>query len=340
MTPAIARGDARLLALVARLPFASTRHLAVLSGEPASAVVYRSAARLLERGLLGCVAGPSVSGVGRSPRLLYPTAFGLRLLASEAEVDPVVLARELGLRRPALPRRLAGLPALLATYELLTRLAVVDSGAVNLRVWEQPWRRTYQLARHRRPQVARVPASTELTWTRPETEQAVCGRFLLIPDTGGLSIPTFRVQLGRLVDLPRASGERLPVLVVATTSVARVPAWTRLVEEVSHTRGWPPLQANVTTWATIGPDTQFSGWSTVYARVEESAPVTRLAVGDALHGRTPPDSIDHHAPAAAIRLTATALAETPLNVPELAVLDLVGRHPFLSTASARRRPRT
>jgi hypothetical protein len=50
VTPTIARGDARLLALVARLPFASTRHLAVLSGEPAS-VVYRCAARLVERGV-------------------------------------------------------------------------------------------------------------------------------------------------------------------------------------------------------------------------------------------------------------------------------------------------
>ena len=146
MTPAIARADVRLLALVARLPFASTRHLAVLSGEPASGGVYRSAARLLERGLLAWVAGPSTSGVGRSPRLLYPTDVGLRLLASEAGVNPIVLARELGLPRPALPRRLAGLPALLASYELLTRLAVVGSGVVSLRVWEQPWRRTYQLA--------------------------------------------------------------------------------------------------------------------------------------------------------------------------------------------------
>ena len=111
MTPAITRADVRLLALVARLPFASTRHLAVLSGEPASAGVYRCAARLMERGLLAWVAGPSTSGVGRSPRLLYPTELGLRLLASAAGVDPVVLARELGLRRPALPRRLAGLPA-------------------------------------------------------------------------------------------------------------------------------------------------------------------------------------------------------------------------------------
>src|SRR5205085_6008268 len=114
---------------------------------------------------------------------------------------------------------------------------------------------------HRRPQVARVPASTELTWTRPETGRAVCGRFLLIPDTGGLSIPTFRVQLGRLVDLQRATGERLPALVVATTSVARVRVWTTLVELVSQAHGWPPLQVNVTTWAAIGQDAESSGWS-------------------------------------------------------------------------------
>ena len=43
MTPAIAKADVGLLALVARLPFASTRHLAVLSGEPASAQEWRAA---------------------------------------------------------------------------------------------------------------------------------------------------------------------------------------------------------------------------------------------------------------------------------------------------------
>jgi len=76
VTPTIARGDVRLLALVARLPFASTRHLAVLSGDATAALVYRDAARLLERGLLAWVAGPSARGVGRSPRLLYPTDLG------------------------------------------------------------------------------------------------------------------------------------------------------------------------------------------------------------------------------------------------------------------------
>jgi hypothetical protein len=332
VTAAIARGDVRFLALVARLPFASTRHLAVLSGEPSSALVYRRASRLLERALLAWVAGPSTSGAGRSPRLLYPTEFGLRLLASEAGVDPVVLARELGLGRPGLTRRLAGLPALLASYELLTRLAAVGAGTVNLQVWERPWRRTYQLPRHRRPQLARVPASTELTWTRPQTEQAVCGRFLLIPDTGGLAIPSFRVQLGRLIDLQRATGERLPVLVVATTSVARVRAWSRLVEQVSQARGWRPLEVNVTTWAAVGQDTQSSGWSSVYTRVEKSARAPWLAVDRTVHGRAAPNSSDRHPPTIGIRLPASALAETPLNVSERAVLDLVGRHPFLPPA--------
>ena len=44
--------------------------------------------------------------------------------------------------------------------------------------------------------------------------------------------------------LQRATGERLPVLVVATTSVAPVRAWSRLVEQVSHARGSPPLEVN------------------------------------------------------------------------------------------------
>jgi hypothetical protein len=116
----------------------------------------------------------------------------------------------------------------------------------HLRAWERAWCRTYRLARHRRPQVARAPALAELAWTRPDTEQVAYGRFLLLPDPGGLSIPTFRAQLGRLVDLQWATGERLPVLVVATTSVDRVRAWTTLVERVSRMRGWTPLLANVT----------------------------------------------------------------------------------------------
>jgi hypothetical protein len=153
-----------------------------------------------------------------------------------------------------------------------------------------------------------------------------------VPHARARARPCVRSVLGRLVDLQRATGERLPVLVVATTSIARVRAWTRLVAQVSHARGWPPLQVNVTTWATIGQDTQSSGWSTVHSRVEESAPASWLAVESTLHGRTAPDSIDRHPPTVRKRLTASALAEPPLNVSERAVLDLVGRHPFLPTA--------
>jgi len=140
------------------------------------------------------------------------------------------------------------------------------------------------------------------------------------------------VQLGRLVDLQRATGERLPLLVVATTSVARVRAWTTLVEQVSHARGWHHLEVNATTWATIGQDTQSSGWGTVRARVKQCARATSLAIDSTLHGRIAPDSIHHHPPTIAIRLTASALAETPLSVSERAVMDLVGRHPFVSIA--------
>jgi Replication-relaxation len=161
----------------------------------------------------------------------------------------------------------------------------------------------------------------------------ICARFLLIPDAGGLSIPTFRVHLGRLVDLQRATDKRLPMLVVATTSVDRVRAWTTLVEQVSYGRGWPPLLVTVTTWAAIGQDTQSSVWSTTaHARMEESAAAAWLVVNGTLHGRTAPDSIDRRPPTIGIRVTASVVAGTPLKVPERAVLDLVGRHPFLPAA--------
>ena len=72
MTPAIARADVRLLALVARLPFASTRHLAVLSGEPASAGAYRCAATS-GAGVAGLCRGALGKWSGSIAAALYPT---------------------------------------------------------------------------------------------------------------------------------------------------------------------------------------------------------------------------------------------------------------------------
>src|SRR5207237_4920171 len=95
--------------------------------------------------------------------------------------------------------------------------------------------------------------------------------------------------------------------------------------------GSAPLLASITTWATIGQDTQSSGWSTVHAREEESGPAPWLAVDSTLPGRTAPDSSDRHSPTIGIRLTQSALSEPLLNVPDRAVLDLVGRHPFVPT---------
>src|SRR5712691_2087072 len=59
------------------------------------------------------------------------------------------------------------------------------------------------------------------------------------------------------------------------------------------------------------------------------------ASGPRRTARAASDSIDHHPPTIGVRLTPSALAERPLNVPERAVLDLVGRHPFLTIAVLR-----
>jgi hypothetical protein len=59
---------------------------------------------------------------------------------------------------------------------------------------------------------------------------------------------------------------------------------------------------------------------------------TWLAVGSTLHRRTAPGSSDRHPSTIGVRHTPYALAETPLNVSERAVLDLVGHHPFLPPA--------
>jgi hypothetical protein len=202
----------------------------------------------------------------------------------------------------------------------------------HLRDWERAWCRTYRLARHRRPQVARAPALAELAWTRPDTEQVAYGRFLLLPDPGGLSIPTFRAQLGRLVDLQWATGERLPVLVVATTSVDRVRAWTTLVERVSRMRGWTPLLANVTTWTALGQDMTSSCRSIGHVRLEESAPAAWLALVGTVRGQLAPDWIGRDRPTIGPALKESSALGAALSVSERAVLDLVGRHPFLPTA--------
>src|SRR6266849_8559073 len=55
------------------------------------------------------------------------------------------------------------------------------------------------------------------------------------------------------------------------------------------------------------------------------------ASGPRRTARAASDSSDRHPPPIGVRLTPSALAETPLNVPERAVLDLVGRHPFVPT---------
>ena len=155
---------------------------------------------------------------------------------------PVVFARELGSggRLATAPRRL---PSLLASDQLLARLATVGSGAVNLRVWEQPWRRTYQLARHRRPQVARVPAlGRTLRGHTQRREQSVCGRFLLNSDTGGprRSQP-FECSLAAWLTYSGRPASDYPYSWLLQPA-SRVGAWTRLVEQVSHARRMASLQ--------------------------------------------------------------------------------------------------
>jgi hypothetical protein len=66
-----------------------------------------------------------------------------------------------------------------------------------------------------------------------------------------------------------------------------------------------------------------------YARVEEAA---WLTVGSTVHTRTAPGSSDRHPSIIGIRPIRSALAETPLSVPERAMLDLVGRQAFLPAA--------
>src|SRR6266700_2727348 len=66
--------------------------------------------------------------------------------------------------------------------------------------------------------------------------------------------------------------------------------------------------------------------------MQKPSPATWLAVDSTLLARAAPNSSDRQPSSIGIRLTPSALAQTPLSVPERAVLDLVSHHPFLPTA--------
>jgi hypothetical protein len=241
--------DERLLALVACLPLAPLAALTpFLWCSPGTA--HRRLTRLCDEGLLWSLTTP-LRAQGRPARLLLPTDLGLAVLARRVPLEWPTLSDCLGPPRPAPARPPIDLPRRLAAYNLLALLAASRPGPARLDAWEQPWRRALPPSARAvagLPRAVRLPAGATLSWDGPDG--ATTGRYLLVPDTGGLALPAMRGTLGRLAEHQAQGGSRA-TLVIATTTPRRAAAWADLLERVCQARRLPLLGATVATWSDL-----------------------------------------------------------------------------------------
>lgn len=317
--------DRDLLLILTRLPFVSEPVIQRLVGLCGGASLYRRLVRLAEEGLVAAVRPPVRPGHG--PGLWYLGDLGLAVVALDQEWDVADLARRSRLRRADLLARLPGLPQLLAAYELLGALAAAGPDRPDLLTWERPWRRRVWTPRAKAPRSVRFPAYAALAWNG-ETSA-----FILVPDLATAPLRFYRPAIRDLLAL-RAIGMPLPALAIATTHAERKAAWVELLEEVRRERGEVPLQSEVATWAEIRQglvlhallmrEEQVS-WRGLVRRITVRCSTPRRANAPLLHPVGP--RLDASAPDGA---TDSRVVLLRLGEADRALLDFVGRHPFLS----------
>jgi len=316
--------DEALLALIARLPLVPARCVLPLSPIGSPSTLYRHLAELGKRGLVTTIDGPP-AGDGRHRQLLLVDNLGLAVLAYRRGVEPAALARCWGLHRTALDRLGLQLPIALANYELLALLAGGRGGRACLSGWQRPWRWTGPFAathstRQRRGVV--LPAYATLDWSSPGDGRLAAG-YVLVADTGGLTPRSLRGQLTRLAHVLRDAGREGPCVAIATTSARRVDAWETLLDEIASNRRGGALAARVATW-----DAWRSGRITLPPAHHAVEPPVALARLRTEEHRRPWVNLPRPINAARVR---DAAATWELTLGARAVLDVVGRHPFLPT---------
>ncbi len=318
--------DRRTLWLLARLPLVPEPVIEQLSGLRSRTGVNRSLQRLQADGLIDAIR-PSVVP-GRSPRLPYLTDLGLAAVALDRGIEPAALARRHGLRGSDLLGLLPDLPQLLAGYELLGLLAASRPGNPSLLAWERPWRRHSQRPTAKTPIAVTLPAAAALSW------EEAAGAYLLLPDLVTFPVRAYRPALAQLLVLRGRYDGTLPPLVIATRHPGRIAAWNRLLEETSRARLEAPLRAYVATWAELQADpsrlatltgTHPAGPVAQPGKLQPLRPrrsSSRLPslVGDPFRDRASHTGSGDQLGLVALHLTAT----------DRQLLDLVGRHPFLT----------
>ncbi|MCC6176180.1 MAG: hypothetical protein IT305_12815, partial [Chloroflexi bacterium] len=322
----LAESDRRTLRLLSHLPFIWEGAIEQLSGARAGSPVYRCLSRLRETGLVGEI-HPALRA-GKNLGLLYLTDLGIATLAVDRRVDAAHLARRARLRGPDLLDRLLSLPHLLATYQLLAALAGTRGERAELLAWDQPWRGRIRLPTRKAPVTVELPAYAALSWDGRTAE------LILMPDLATFPLRVHRPAIGHLQARRRVSGTKLPTLVIATTDDRR-SAWTRLLDDLARSHRSAPLDARIVTWRELLDDRHnldevaaaAGPTPAVYARDLRLRPLDERRPGSPIPRAV---SSVFDCDASDNSLGRLALKVSPV---ERVLLDLVGRHPFLSAES-------
>jgi hypothetical protein len=303
-----------LLDVVGWLPLVPTTCLLPFTASQSRTALYSSIGRLIARGLVKGYAAPS-EGPGGRRRLVLITEAGLQTLAAQRGVSCGQLALERGLSPGLIRALIRHLPSALSQYLLLEALA----GAAPCSARLVAWRRGFLLAgseASRRRMAESLMACAALEWDGRASD------YLLIADSGGLSPLEARRQLVNAIRMRQAAGLGLATVAVATTSPARCEAWRTLLHTLpaGHT-----LRSEIDTWpawsARASPANTTHGRR---SRVREplcSSPIDQVVVG--------PEAGFHILGARAV---SRELRNWDIPVGQRAVLDLLGRHPYVQPA--------
>lgn len=307
----LADGDRRLLGLLVRLPLAPVAAIARLTGLRGGASAYRRLDGLQTAGLVAAVT--RALAAGRSPALWHPTDLGLAAVALAEGIEADALARRYGLREGDLRALADRLPGLLALYELVATLAAARPGWPELVAWERPWRATFPRPRAKSDGHVRLPAGVAIRWGGESRA------FLLLPDSGTAPLRAFRRPVGQLLTCRADLGVGLPPLLVATVGRRRADAWAALLDEAALARREGALDVRVVMWERLR---------------EEPAILLAGATGEVAAlppaGRQVLPPLRPQSPARPLpRLVGAGLPAGDLSPAEWALLDLIGRHPFL-----------
>ncbi len=317
--------DRRTMLLLGTLPLATETVLEHVSGVSYGSSVYSCLRRLREAGLVGGIRPPQAGTPG--PRRHYLTDLGLATLAVDQEVDVRELARRNGLRRNDLLALVPQLDQLAAVYELLGQLALAGPGDPQLVAFACPWRWRAMVPGYKRPLSLALPALATFDWNCRSAS------FLLLPDVTGTPIRRYRQALDRLLAKRAYDRQELPLLIIASSAAARVARWTELLRDLEQARREAPIPACVGTWAELpGILTRHIGGGHVATvRTPQRKPLPPLkAVCPGADVPSLVGDLGDLEGEAAIGPAHRGALDLALTRPDRAILQLLGRHPFLT----------